>query len=160
MKDTALYPGTFDPVTLGHIDIIRRAVKLFDKLVVAVADNPEKESLFSVKERVELIEKSVGDIEKATVTSFSDLTAKFARTIGAAAIIRGIRAVSDFEFEFQMALMNRKIEPDVETVYLMPTDKFSYISSSLVKDIARRGGEVSCFVPPAVLKALKKRFSS
>lgn len=160
MKDTALYPGTFDPVTLGHIDIIRRAVKLFDKLVVAVADNPEKESLFSVKDRVELIEKSIGDIERATVTSFSDLTAKFARTIGAAAIIRGIRAVSDFEFEFQMALMNRKIEPDVEAVYLMPTDKFSYISSSLVKDIARRGGEVSCFVPPAVLEALKKRFSS
>lgn len=160
MKDTALYPGTFDPVTLGHIDIIRRAVKLFDKLVVAVADNPEKESLFSVKERVELIEKSIGDIERATVTSFGDLTAKFARSIGAAAIIRGIRAVSDFEFEFQMALMNRKIEPDVEAVYLMPTDKFSYISSSLVKDIARRGGEVSCFVPPAVLEALKKRFSS
>jgi pantetheine-phosphate adenylyltransferase len=160
MKDTALYPGTFDPVTLGHIDIMRRAVKLFDKLVVAVADNPEKESLFSVEERVELIKNSIGDIEKATVTSFSDLTAKFARTIGAAAIIRGIRAVSDFEFEFQMALMNRKIEPDVETVYLMPTDKFSYISSSLVKDIARRGGEVSCFVPPTVLKALKKRFSS
>jgi pantetheine-phosphate adenylyltransferase len=160
MKDTALYPGTFDPVTLGHIDIIRRAVKLFDKLVVAVADNPEKKSLFSVEERVELIEKSIGDIEKATVTSFSDLTAKFARTIGAAAIIRGIRAVSDFEFEFQMALMNRKIEPDVETVYLMPTDKFSYISSSLVKDIAGRGGEVSCFVPPAVLEALKMRFSS
>lgn len=160
MKDTALYPGTFDPVTLGHIDIIRRAVKLFDKLVVAVADNPEKEFLFSVKERVELIEQSIGDIEKATVTSFSDLTAKFARSIGAAAIVRGIRAVSDFEFEFQMASMNRKIEPDVETVYLMPTDKFSYISSSLVKDIARRGGEVSCFVPPAVLEALKKRFSS
>lgn len=160
MKDTALYPGTFDPVTLGHIDIIRRAAKLFDKLVVAVADNPEKESLFSVQERVELIKKSIGDIEKATVTSFSDLTAKFARTIGATAIIRGIRAVSDFEFEFQMALMNRKIEPDVEAVYLMPTDKFSYISSSLVKDIARRGGDVTCFVPPAVLEALKKRFPS
>ena len=160
MKDTALYPGTFDPVTLGHVDIIRRAVRLFDKLVVAVADNPEKQSLFTVKERVELLEKAIEDIEKATVTSFSGLTAKFARSIGAAAIIRGIRAVSDFEFEFQMALMNRKIEPDVEAVYLMPTDKYSYISSSLVKDIARRGGEVSCFVPPAVLEALKERFSS
>ena len=160
MKDTALYPGTFDPVTLGHIDIIRRATGLFDKLVVAVAGNPEKQSLFTVKERVELLEKSVGDIEKTTVTSFNGLTAKFAKSIGARAIIRGLRAVSDFEFEFQMALMNRKIEPDVEAVYLMPTDKYSYISSSLVKDIARRGGEISCFVPPAVLEALKKRFMS
>lgn len=160
MKDTALYPGTFDPVTLGHVDIIRRATRLFDKLVVAVADNPEKQSLFTVKERVKLLEQATGDIEKATVTSFSELTAKFARSIGAAAIIRGIRAISDFEFEFQMALMNRKIEPDVETVYLMPTDKYSYLSSSLVKDIARRGGDVSCFVPPDVLEALKKRFSS
>ncbi len=160
MKDTALYPGTFDPVTLGHVDIIRRATRLFDKLVVAVADNPEKQSLFTVKERVKLLEQATGDIEKATVTSFNELTAKFARSIGAAAIIRGIRAISDFEFEFQMALMNRKIEPDVETVYLMPTDKYSYLSSSLVKDIARRGGDVSCFVPPDVLEALKKRFSS
>jgi len=160
MKDTALYPGTFDPVTLGHIDIIRRATGLFDKLVVAVAENPEKQSLFTVKERVELLEKSVRDIEKTAITSFNGLTAKFAKSIGAKAIIRGLRAVSDFEFEFQMALMNRKIEPDVETVYLMPTDKYSYLSSSLVKDIARRGGEVSCFVPPAVLEALKKRFSS
>ena len=160
MKDTALYPGTFDPVTLGHVDIIRRATGLFDKLVVAVAENPEKQSLFTVKERVELLEKSVRDIEKTAITSFNGLTAKFAKSIGAKAIIRGLRAVSDFEFEFQMALMNRKIEPDVETVYLMPTDKYSYLSSSLVKDIARRGGEVSCFVPPAVLEALKKRFSS
>ncbi len=160
MKDTALYPGTFDPVTLGHVDIIRRATRLFDKLVVAVADNPEKQSLFTVKERVKLLEQATGDIEKATVTSFNTLTAKFARSIGAAAIIRGIRAISDFEFEFQMALMNRKLEPDVETVYLMPTDKYSYLSSSLVKDIARRGGDVSCFVPPDVLEALKKRFSS
>ncbi|MEE8418192.1 MAG: pantetheine-phosphate adenylyltransferase [candidate division Zixibacteria bacterium] len=160
MKDTALYPGTFDPVTLGHVDIIRRATRLFDKLVVAVADNPEKQSLFTVKERVKLLEQATGDIEKATVTSFGELTAKFARSIGAAAIIRGIRAISDFEFEFQMALMNRKIEPDVETVYLMPTDKYSYLSSSLVKDIARRGGDVSCFVPPDVLEALEKRFSS
>jgi pantetheine-phosphate adenylyltransferase len=158
MKDTALYPGTFDPVTLGHVDIIRRAVGLFDKLVVAVAENPEKQSLFTVEERVELLKKSVGDIEKTAVTSFSGLTARFAKSIGARAIIRGIRAVSDFEFEFQMALMNRKIEPDVETVYLMPTDKYCYISSSLVRDIARRGGEISCFVPPAVLVALKERF--
>jgi pantetheine-phosphate adenylyltransferase len=160
MKDTALYPGTFDPVTLGHIDIISRAAGLFDKLVVAVAENPEKQSLFTVDERVALLEKSIGDIEKAAVTSFSGLTARFAKSIGARAIIRGIRAVSDFEFEFQMALMNRKIEPDVETVYLMPTDKYCYISSSLVRDIARRGGEISCFVPPAVQAALKERFMS
>lgn len=160
MKDTALYPGTFDPATLGHIDIIKRASGLFDRLVVAVADNPEKLSLFTVKERVELLEKSIGELGKTTVTSFTSLTAQFARSIGARAIIRGIRAVSDFEYEFQMALMNRKIEPDVEAVFLMPMDKYSYLSSSLVKDIARRGGEVSCFVPPAVLEALKKKFSS
>ncbi len=159
MKDTALYPGTFDPVTLGHIDIIVRAAGLFDRLVVAVAENQEKQSLFTVKERVELLEKSIGDIERTTITSFNGLTAKFAKSIGAGAIIRGLRAVSDFEFEFQMALMNRKIEPDVETVYLMPTDKYCYISSSLVKDIAKRGGEISCFVPPAVQEALKKRFA-
>lgn len=160
MKDTALYPGTFDPVTLGHVDIIKRAAGLFDRLVVAVADNPEKETLFTVKERVELLEKAIGDMERARVTSFNGLTAKFARSIGATAIIRGIRAVSDFEFEFQMAMMNRKIEPEVETVYMMPTDKYSYLSSSLVKDIARGGGDISCFVPPAVLEALKQRFSS
>ncbi len=160
VKGTALYPGTFDPVTLGHVDIIERASKLFESLVVAVADNREKQPLFSVDERIAMIEKSIGGIKDIRVTSFEGLTAKFALSIKAVAIIRGLRAVSDFEFEFQMALMNRKIEPTVETVYLMPTDKYSYISSSLVKDIAKRGGEVECFVPYVVRDELRKRFLS
>lgn len=150
MVETALYPGTFDPITLGHIDIIKRARKLFSHLIVAVAHNPEKNPLFSVEERVEIIKIAVADIEGVEVTSFNDLTARYARSINAGAIIRGLRMISDFEFEFQMALMNRKIEPAVETVFLMPNEKYSYLSSSLVKDIARRGGDISCFVPPAV----------
>jgi len=160
MKNTALYPGTFDPITLGHVDIIQRAVKLFDYLIVAVADNRDKAPLFTVSERIELIKKSIVDVKNVTVTSFDGLTAKFAKDLGAKAIIRGIRAVSDFEFEYQMALMNRKIEPDVEAVYLMPNDKYSYISSSLVKDIALRGGDISCFVPKSVKEALAERYTS
>jgi pantetheine-phosphate adenylyltransferase len=158
MKYKALYPGTFDPVTLGHVDIANRAARLFDELVVAIADNPEKQTLFTVKERVELLRESLTDIEHISITSFDGLTARFAKSVDAIAIIRGLRAISDFEFEFQMAMMNRKIEPDIEAVYLMPKDKFSYISSSLVKDIAKRGGDISCFVPQAVEKALKKKF--
>ena len=150
MASTALYPGTFDPITLGHIDIINRARKLFENLVVAVALNPEKHPLFSVEERVEIIKEITAGMERVTVSSFDDLTARYAKSIKADVIIRGLRAVSDFEFEFQMALMNRKMEPTVETVFLMPNEKYSYLSSSLVKDIARRGGDISCFVPPAV----------
>ncbi len=159
MKRIALYPGTFDPVTLGHMDIVKRAVGLFENLMVAVADNPEKQTLFSVEERIELLEISLKDMDHVTVTSFESLTVQFAKSIGAVAIIRGLRAVSDFEFEFQMALMNRKLEPDVEAVFLMPKEKHSFISSSLVKDIAKRGGDISGFVPPAVVDALRKRFS-
>lgn len=158
MKKIALYPGTFDPVTLGHIDIIKRAANLFENLMVAVADNPEKTALFSVEERMELLRASLRDVDRISITSFSNLTAKFAKSIGATAIIRGLRAISDFEFEFQMALMNRQIEPDVETVFLMPKAKYSYISSSLVKDIAKRGGDISSFVPPEVEEAIVKRF--
>ena len=160
MKYKAVYPGTFDPVTLGHVDIARRAARLFDELVVAVADNPEKKTLFTVKERVGLLRESLSGIEHISITSFDGLTARFARSMDAVAIIRGLRAISDFEFEFQMAMMNRKIEPGIEAVYLMPKDKYSYISSSLVKDIAKRGGGISCFVPPAVEEALKKKFST
>lgn len=160
MGNTALYPGTFDPITFGHIDIIKRARGIFDNLVVAVANNPEKKPLFSAEERVEIIKQVVSDIDHVRVTSFDDLTARFARSIDAGVIIRGLRAVSDFEFEFQMALMNRKIEPALETVFLMPNEKYSYLSSSLIKDIARRGGDVSCFVPRAVIDHLARRFSS
>jgi pantetheine-phosphate adenylyltransferase len=160
MKYKALYPGTFDPVTLGHVDIARRAARLFDELVVAVADNPEKQTLFTVEERVRLLKESLSGIEHVSITAFDSLTAKFARSLDAMAIIRGLRAISDFEFEFQMAMMNRKIEPDIEAVYLMPKDRFSYISSSLVKDIAKRGGDISSFVSEAVEKALKEKFLS
>ena len=160
MKKSAVYPGTFDPITLGHVDIIKRAAKMFDSLIVAIADNRDKEPLFTIDERIKFIKSSIIGFESITVTSFDGLTAKFAKDSGAMAIVRGLRAISDFEFEFQMALMNRKIEPDIEAVYLMPTDKFSYISSSLVKDIARRGGDIGCFVPKEVKEALFKRFSS
>jgi pantetheine-phosphate adenylyltransferase len=159
-KAKALYPGTFDPVTFGHIDIMNRARKIFDELVIAVAENREKRPLFTVKERIKLIKVSLEDLDGIEVTSFDGLTAEFARSIDASSIIRGLRAVSDFEFEFQMALMNRKIRPEIETVFLTPGEKYSYISSSLVKDIARRGGEVSCFVPEIVEKALIKKYSS
>jgi pantetheine-phosphate adenylyltransferase len=159
MIDSALYPGTFDPITLGHVDIIKRARRVFDKLVVAVADNPEKNPLFTVEERIEIIKDATRDMDGITVASFSDLTARYAKSIDALVIIRGLRAVSDFEFEFQMALMNRKIEPTVETVFLMPNEKYSYLSSSLVKDIARRGGDISCFVPEIVKQKLSRRFS-
>jgi pantetheine-phosphate adenylyltransferase len=157
MKRNALYPGTFDPVTMGHVDIIKRAVGIFENLTIAVADNPDKETLFTVGERMEMLRSSLKDVDRVSVTSFEGLTAKFARSIGAVAIIRGLRAVSDFEFEFQMALMNRRIEPEIEAVFLMPKDKYSYISSSLVKDIAKRGGDISHFVPPSVEEALVKR---
>jgi len=156
----ALYPGTFDPITFGHIDIIKGARGVFDILVVAVASNLEKKPLFTDRERIILIKKSLGELDGIEVTSFNGLTAKFAKSIGATAIVRGIRAVSDFEFEFQMALTNRKLQPDVETVFLTPDEKHSYISSSLVKDIARRGGDVACFVPDAVKIELAKIFPS
>lgn len=156
----ALYPGTFDPLTLGHIDIIKRARRIFDILVVAVASNREKKPLFTMKERISLIKSSLDDLDGIEVTSFDGLTAEFAKSIGASAIVRGIRAVSDFEFEFQMALTNRKLQPDVETVFLTPDEKHSYISSSLVKDIARRGGDVTCFVPAIVKKKLFHKYSS
>jgi len=159
MIDTALYPGTFDPITLGHVDIMKRAKRIFNNLIVAVADNPEKQPLFTVQERIEIIKEATREMDGITVSSFSELTARYAKSINALVIIRGLRAVSDFEFEFQMALMNRKIEPTVETVFLMPNEKYSYLSSSLIKDIARRGGDISCFVPDIVKEKLAKRFS-
>jgi pantetheine-phosphate adenylyltransferase len=159
MAEKALYPGTFDPITFGDIDLIKRTRKIFDHLVVAVADNPDKRPLFSVAERIEIIKEVTSEMDGIEVTSFSDLTARYAKGIEALVIIRGLRAVSDFEFEFQMALMNRKIEPTVETVFLMPNEKYSYLSSSLIKDIAKRGGDITCFVPPIVERKLKERFS-
>ena len=158
MAVKAMYPGTFDPITLGHEEIVRRAVKLFDRVVVAIAANPgSKAPMFSLEERVELAEAAVGDIPNVEVAGYKGLTVDFAREQGLKAIVRGLRAVSDFEYEFQLATMNRHLTEEVETVYLTPTEKYTFISSSLVREIARLGGDISEFVSPKVNKALLAR---
>lgn len=154
---TALYPGTFDPVTNGHVDIIHRAIMLFDRLIVAVAENPSKNTTFTVAERTEMLRLATADIKNIEITSFSGLTAHFARQNKVSAIIRGLRAVSDFEYEFQMALMNRRLVPEIETVFLMPRGKYAYLSSTLIKDIARFQGEVEMFVDKKVAEMLKAK---
>jgi pantetheine-phosphate adenylyltransferase len=153
-----LYPGTFDPVTNGHIDIIQRACDLFDKVVVTVAINPTKTPLFSVKERIKFIADSVQDFPKVSVDSFDGLVVDHAKNIGAIGIIRGLRAMSDFEYEFQMALMNRKLAKKINTVFLMPHEKYTYLNSSLIRNLASLKSDVSDFVPPIVQEALKIKF--
>ena len=154
----AIYPGSFDPITNGHLDVICRASSLFDELIVAVASNEQKKtSLFSFAERVGLIEQVCRDARNVVVMHFDGLLVDFARQKGASAILRGLRAVSDFEFEFQMALMNRKMEPGIETVFLMPREEYTYLSSSLIKEIARLGGAVDAFVQPCVASALEAK---
>lgn len=155
---TAIYPGSFDPVTNGHLDLVKRALNLFDKLIVAIADNPEKEYLFTTKEREKMVKETLKGKERVEVLIFSGLLADLARKTEAVAVIRGLRAVSDFEFEFQMALMNRNLAPRTETLFLVPSEKFTYLSSSLIKDIARFDGKINEFVPEVVEKALKKKF--
>jgi pantetheine-phosphate adenylyltransferase len=155
----AIYPGSFDPVTNGHFDVVERARKLFDEVIVAVANNDEKQALFSLDQRLDLLRQTIGKIDNIRVAQFEGLLVDFARTEKAHAVIRGLRAVSDFEFEFQMALMNRKLESDLETIFLMPKEEYTYLSSRLVKEIARLGGDVSKFVPPTVAKALANKFS-
>ena len=154
----AIYPGSFDPVTNGHLDVIERARNLFDEVVVAVARNVEKEPLFTLQERLDLLQEGLGKIERVRVSQFDGLLVKFAVAEKANAVIRGLRAVSDFEFEFQMALMNRKLESSVETIFLMPKEEYTYLSSRLVKEIARLGGDVSKFVPACAAKALGQKF--
>jgi len=154
-----LYPGTFDPITNGHIDIIKRARELFDAVVVTVAINPGKTPLFSVEERVKMIRESVKDFDNIAVDSFDGLVVEHAHQVGAVGIIRGLRAVSDFEFEFQMALMNRKLAGDISTVFLMPHEKYTYLNSSIVRNLASLNSDVSDFVPLIVQKALKSKFS-
>lgn len=154
----AIYPGSFDPVTNGHLDVISRARKLFDEIVVAVADNDEKQPLFSLEERLALLRDALGKIDNVRVARFDGLLVDFAVEQKASAVIRGLRAVSDFEFEFQMALMNRKLADNVETIFLMPKEEYTYLSSRLVKEIARLGGNVSGFVPSPVAEALAKKF--
>ena len=155
----AIYPGSFDPVTNGHLDVIERARKLFDEVVVAVAHNDEKQPLFSLDQRLDLLQQTAGRIEKVRIAKFSGLLVEFARSEKAGAVIRGLRAVSDFEFEFQMALMNRSLNAAVETIFLMPKEEYTYLSSRIVKEIARLGGNVSSFVPGCVAKALNGKFS-
>ena len=154
----AIYPGSFDPVTNGHLDVIGRARKLFDEIVVAVAHNDEKQPLFSLEERLALLGDALDEIDHVRVAQFDGLLVDFAVAQEANAVIRGLRAVSDFEFEFQMALMNRKLEDSVETIFLMPKEEYTYLSSRLVKEIARLGGNVSGFVPRPVAEALSKKF--
>ena len=154
----ALYPGTFDPVTNGHLDLIERALRLFDRLIVAVAANPEKHPLFTINERVQMIKKETARWDRLKVEPFHGLLVDLAREKKAQSIIRGLRAVSDFEYEFQMALTNRSLDSEVETVFLMPSEQFTYLNSTIVKEVAKLGGNVSQFVPPGVEKYLRKKF--
>jgi pantetheine-phosphate adenylyltransferase len=153
----AVYPGTFDPVTNGHLDIVRRASRIFDRTYVAISENPRKNPLFTLDERRALLEEAVQGIAKVEVGVFTGLLVQYAKTMKATAIIRGLRAVSDFDYEFQMALLNRKLEPDLETVYLMPSEEYSYINSTIVKEVAHLGGKLDCFLPPCVAKALQAK---
>ena len=156
----AVYPGTFNPLTRGHEDLVRRAMKLFDRVVVAIAASPGKSPLFSLDERVELAKAVLNEIPGVSVTGYDGLTVDFARAHGLGVIIRGLRAISDFEYEFQLATMNRHLTDQVETVFLTPTEHFTFISSSLVREVAELGGDVSAFVHPQVAAALGKKFGA
>ena len=157
---TALYPGTFDPVTKGHLDIMERALRIFDSLIVAVAVNPYKNPLFTVEERVMMIQEETESWEHIRIESFDGLLIDYARNKGAQSIIRGLRAVSDFEYEFQMALTNRSLNSNIETVFLMPSEQYTYLDSTIVKEIAHLGGNVSQFVPKGVEKRLKEKLAN
>jgi pantetheine-phosphate adenylyltransferase len=157
MQTTAIYPGTFDPITLGHCDLVRRAGQLFDRVIIAIAASPNKTPVFSLQERIELVQDSLSDVKNVTVMGFDTLLVDFARQQQARVIIRGLRAVSDFEYEFQLAGMNRKLAADIETLFLMPAEQFANISSSLVREIAALGGNVAGFVHDSVRKALYQR---
>jgi len=154
---TVIYPGSFDPLTNGHLDVIQRAAKLFDRVVVAVAKNEGKSPLFALGERVALVKEAVRQLPSVEVDSFAGLLVEYAASHNAQAIIRGLRAVSDFEFEFQLALMNRKLNEKIETIFMMPKDTYTFLSSRIVKEIARLGGDVNAFVPPHVQAALAKK---
>jgi len=153
-----IYPGTFDPITNGHLDIIERSVLLFDKIIVAVTTNPAKSPLFDINERIEMIKMSVKNMANVEVDGFDDLLVNYALNKGATAIIRGLRAMSDFEFEFQMALVNRKLSNKLVTVFLMPNEKYTYLNSTIVKEVASFHGDVSRFVPPEINRKLIEKF--
>ena len=154
----AIYPGTFDPLTNGHLDLIARGAKIVDELVVAVLRNSEKGTpLFTVPERAEMIAEAVKPFGNVTVATFDGLLVEFARAQGARAVLRGIRAISDYEYEFQMAMMNRKLDPEIETLFMMPAEKYTYVSSRLIKGVFQLGGDVSGLVPPLVMERLKAK---
>ncbi len=156
----AIYPGSFDPITNGHLDVLSRTVGIFDELVIGVARDSTKQTLFTLEERVTLIQEATKKIKHVQVKPFEGLLVDFAKKEKAVALVRGLRAVSDFEFEFQLALMNRKLEPNLETVFLMPREELTYISSRLVKEIARLGGDIDLFVPPNVARALRAKLKN
>ena len=154
---TVIYPGTFDPVTNGHIDVIERAIDLFDKVVVTVARNPIKSPMFTVEERLVMLRESLKKFENVSIDSFEGLVVDHAKEVGAVGIIRGLRAISDFEYEFQMALMNRKLDEDLRTIFLMPHEKYTYLNSTIVRNLAQFNSDVSDFVPPIVSKMLNDK---
>ncbi|NLM97526.1 MAG: pantetheine-phosphate adenylyltransferase [Halanaerobiaceae bacterium] len=158
MKQTVVYPGSFDPVTNGHLDIIKRAAQIFDQVIVAVFKNPQKTPLFSMEERVELLKKATEDMDNVFIDSFTGLTIDYVKSKKAIAIIRGLRAISDFEGEFQMALLNKELSEDVETIFFMTDIRYTYLSSSVVKEVAQFGGNIDHLVPEAVKKALEKKY--
>jgi len=153
----AVYPGTFDPLTNGHLDIIERGSRLFDRVIVAILENPEKDPMLTLEERIGLIRAATGRLKNVEVESFAGLLADYARSKGARVIVRGLRAISDFEYEFQMALMNRRLNPEMETVFMMPKEDYSYLSSRLVKEVVALGGSVKGLVPPEVERLIVKR---
>ena len=160
MPKTALYPGSFDPVTYGHIDLIKRASKVFDKVIVAIAKNVQKEPLFDLQDRTAMLRAATKGIKGVSVVAFEGLVTEYARRHGVRVILRGLRMLSDFEYEFQMALTNRRLAEDVETVFLMPSEKYSFLSSTLLKDAASLGADISSFVPKFVEKRLKERLKT
>lgn len=154
---TAIYPGSFDPLTNGHLDLVQRAAKLFDRVVVAVANNERKTALFTLEERMQLVREAVQGMDRVEVDTFDTLLVDYVKKRQGQAVVRGLRAVSDFEFEFQLALMNRKLDERVETIFMMPKETYTFVSSRLTKEIVRLGGDVSAFVPPHVEAALKRK---
>ena len=157
---TVIYPGSFDPLTNGHLDLVHRAAKLFDQVIVAVAGNEGKGPLFSIEQRLDLVRQSIKGLDNVSAEAFEGLLVEYVEKRGGQAVIRGLRAVSDFEFEFQLALMNRKLNERVETIFMMPKDTYTFLSSRIVKEIARLGGDVSEFVPPQVVTILRKKLGA
>jgi pantetheine-phosphate adenylyltransferase len=158
MKHIAVYPGTFDPVTNGHLDLVQRSLTIFDKVIVAVAANPKKEPLFSLADRVAMFKKVTAKYKNVVIEGFDGLLVDYVKKKKAVGIVRGLRAVSDFEYELQMALMNRRLDSSIETVYLMPSEEYSFITSTIVKEAASYGGDVSTLVPNVVVEKLKKKY--